>query len=153
MSPLIAGDPVIDDQHPVQILVVDPSGGADLVTAATGTVGEYFQITACNSLAQASDHLRTQSYDAIVLEPNLPDSWPADSYRRLSEVADGGTFPDPHTRAGPRVSGTGFAASVRCAGEGQSRARHDPTAADQCSAAQESAHRGRGPGAQPGRDG
>ena len=88
MSPLITGDPVIDDQHPVQILVVDPSGGADLVTGATGTVGEYFQITACNSLAQASDHLRTQSYDAIVLEPNLPDCWPADSYRRLSEQAE-----------------------------------------------------------------
>jgi DNA-binding NarL/FixJ family response regulator len=89
MSPLIAGDPVIDDQHPVQILVVDPSGGADLVTGATRTVGEYFQIRACTSLAQASDHLRTQPYDAIVLEPNLPDCWPADSYRRLSEEAEG----------------------------------------------------------------
>jgi DNA-binding NarL/FixJ family response regulator len=88
MSPLIAGDPVIDDQHPVQILVVDPSGGADLVTWATRAVGEYFQITACNSLAQASDHLRSHPYDVIVLEPNLPDSWSADSYRRLSEVAD-----------------------------------------------------------------
>jgi len=88
MSPLITGDAVIDDRHPVQILVVDSSGGADLVTAATGTVGEYFQITACSSLAQASDHLRTQSYDAIVLEPNLPDCWPADSYRRLSEKAE-----------------------------------------------------------------
>jgi DNA-binding NtrC family response regulator len=87
MSPLIAGDPVIDDQHPVQILVVDPSG-ADLVTAATGTVGGYFQITACSSLAQASDHLRSQRYDAVVLEPNLPDCWPADSYRRLSEQAE-----------------------------------------------------------------
>jgi hypothetical protein len=92
MSPLITADAVIDDRHPVQILVVDSSGGADLVTAATGTVGEYFQITACSSLAQASDHLRTQSYDAIVLEPNQPDSWPADSYRRLSEVADGVPF-------------------------------------------------------------
>jgi DNA-binding NtrC family response regulator len=87
MSPLIAGDPVIDDQHPVQILVVDPSG-ADLVTGATGSVEEYFQITACNSLAQASDHLRTQFYDVIVLEPDLPDCWPADSYRRLSEQAE-----------------------------------------------------------------
>jgi hypothetical protein len=92
MSPLITGDAVIDDRHPVQILVVDSSGGADLVTAATGTIGEYFQITACSSLAQASDHLRTRSYDAIVLEPNLLDSWPADSYRRLSEVADGVPF-------------------------------------------------------------
>jgi hypothetical protein len=92
MSPLITGDAVIDDRHPVQILVVDSSGGADLVTAATGTVGGYFQITACNSLAQASDHLRTQSYDVIVLEPNLPDCWPADSYRRLSEVAEGVPF-------------------------------------------------------------
>jgi DNA-binding NarL/FixJ family response regulator len=92
MSPLIAGDPVIDDRHPVQILVVDPSGGADLVTGATRTVGEYFQIRACNSLAQALDHLRTQLYDAIVLEPNLPDSWPADSYRRLSEEAEGIPF-------------------------------------------------------------
>jgi DNA-binding NtrC family response regulator len=91
MSPLIAADPVIDDQHPVQILVVDPSG-ADLVTAATGTVGWYFQITACSSLAQASDHLQTRSFDVIVLEPNLPDCWPADSYRRLSEVADGVPF-------------------------------------------------------------
>ena len=89
MSPLIAGDPVIDDRHPVQILVVDPSGGADLVTGATKTVGEYFQIRACNSLAQASDHLRAQPYDAIVLEPNLPDCWPADSYRRLSGEAEG----------------------------------------------------------------
>ena len=53
---------------------------------------QYFQIRACNSLAQASDHLRTQPYDAIVLEPNLPDSWPADSYRRLSEVAEGVPF-------------------------------------------------------------
>ena len=78
-------DPVIDDQHPVRVLVVDPSGGADLVTGATSTVGEYFQITACDSLTQASDHLRIQPYDLIVLEPNLPDSWPADSYRRLSE--------------------------------------------------------------------
>ena len=92
MSPLIAGDPVIDDQHPVQILVVDPSGGADLVAGATRTVGRYFQIGACNSLAQALDHLRTQLYDAIVLEPNLPDSWPTDSYRRLSEEAEGVPF-------------------------------------------------------------
>jgi hypothetical protein len=92
MSPLIVGDAVINDQHPVQILVVDPSGGADLVTLATRTVGEYFQITACNSLAQASDHLRSQPCDAIVLEPNLPDSWSADSYRRLSEVANGVPF-------------------------------------------------------------
>ena len=92
MSPLIAGDPVIDDQHPVQILVVDPSGGADLVAQATRTVGQYFQIRGCDSLAEASDHLRSQPYDAIVLEPNLPDSWPADSYRRLSEVADGVPF-------------------------------------------------------------
>jgi hypothetical protein len=92
MSPLIAGDPVIDDQHPVQILVVDPSGGADLVTSATRAVGEYFQIRRCDSLAQASDHLRSQPYDAIVLEPTLPDSWPADSYRRLSEVANGAPF-------------------------------------------------------------
>lgn len=91
MSPLIEGDPVIDDQHPVQILVVDPSG-ADLVTWATRTVGEYVQITACISLAQASDHLRSQPYDAIVLEPNLPDSWPADSYRRLSELSGGVAF-------------------------------------------------------------
>jgi DNA-binding NarL/FixJ family response regulator len=52
----------------------------------------YFQITACSSLAQALDHLRSQPYDAIVLEPDLPDSWPADSYRRLSEVADGVPF-------------------------------------------------------------
>ena len=88
MSPLIAGDPVIDDQHPVQILVVDPSGGADLVTQATRTVGQYFQIRGCDSLAQASDHLRTQFCDVIVLEPNLPDSWPADSYRRLSEETE-----------------------------------------------------------------
>jgi hypothetical protein len=92
MSPLIVGDPVIDDQHPVQILVVDPSGGADLVTGATKSVGEYFQIRACNSLAQASDQLQIQPYDAIVLEPNLPDSWPADSYRRLSEQAEGVPF-------------------------------------------------------------
>ena len=92
MSPLIAGDPVIDDQHPVRVLVVDPSGGADLVTGATSTVGEYFQITACDSLTQASDHLRTQPYDLIVLEPNPPDSWPADSCRRLSEVAGGVAF-------------------------------------------------------------
>jgi DNA-binding NarL/FixJ family response regulator len=92
MSPLIAGDPVIDDQHPVQILVVDPSGGADLVAGATRTVGKYFQIGACNSLAQALNHLRTQLYDAIVLEPNLPDSWPMDSYRRLSEEAEGVPF-------------------------------------------------------------
>jgi hypothetical protein len=91
MSPLIAGDPVIDDQQPVRILVVDPSG-ADLVTTATGSVGGYFQITACNSLAQASDHLRTRSYDVIALEPNLPDCWPADSYRRLSEMAVGVPF-------------------------------------------------------------
>ena len=88
MSPLIAGDPVIDDQHPVQILVVDPSGGAYLVTQATRTVGQYFQIRGCDSLAQASDHLRSQPYDAIVLEPNLPDCWPADSYLRLSERAE-----------------------------------------------------------------
>jgi DNA-binding NtrC family response regulator len=87
MSPLIAGDPVIDDQHPVHILVVDPSG-ADLVMAATGGVGEYFQITACNSLAQASDHLQAQFYDVIVLEPNLPDCWSADSYRQLSGQAE-----------------------------------------------------------------
>jgi hypothetical protein len=38
------------------------------------------------------DHLRTQLYDAIVLEPNLPDSWPTDSYRRLSEEAEGVPF-------------------------------------------------------------
>jgi hypothetical protein len=31
--------------------------------------------------------------DLIVLEPNLPDSWPADSYRRLSEVAEGVSCP------------------------------------------------------------
>jgi hypothetical protein len=86
MSPLIAGDPVIDDQHPVRILVVDPSG-ADLVIRATGSVKVYFQITACNSLAEASDHLRAKLYDVIVLEPNLPDSWPADSYRQLSAQA------------------------------------------------------------------
>src|SRR5262245_55459605 len=86
MSLLIAGDPVIDDRHPVQILVVDPSG-AGLLTEAMGTVWEYFKITACNSLAEASDHLRTRSYDVIVLEPNLPDCWAADSYRRLSEQA------------------------------------------------------------------
>jgi hypothetical protein len=92
MSPLITGDAVIDDRHPVQILVVDPSGGADLVTAATGTVGRYFQTIACSSLAQASDHLRSQRYDVVVLEPNLPDCWPADSYRRLSEIADGVPF-------------------------------------------------------------
>jgi DNA-binding NtrC family response regulator len=92
MSPLIVGDAVIDDQHPVQILVVDPSGGADLVTRATKPVGEYFQIRACNSLAQASDYLRIQPYDAIVLEPNLPDCWPTDSYRRLSEEAEGVPF-------------------------------------------------------------
>jgi hypothetical protein len=92
MFPLIAGDPVIDDQHPVRILVVDPSGGADLVTGATGTFEEYFQIRACNSLAQALDDLRTQLYDAIVLEPNLPDSWPADSYCRLSEEVEGVPF-------------------------------------------------------------
>jgi CheY-like chemotaxis protein len=88
MSALIAGDLVIDAQRPVQILVVDPSGGADLVNGATGAVGEYFRITACNSLAQASDHLRTHSYDVIVLELNLPDCWPTDSYRRLSEEAE-----------------------------------------------------------------
>ena len=87
MSPLIAGAPVIDDRHPVQVLVVDPSG-AGLVTEATGSIGEYFQITACNSLGQASDHLRTQFYDVIVLEPDLPDCWPADSYRRLSGEAE-----------------------------------------------------------------
>jgi hypothetical protein len=87
MSPLIAGDSVIDDEHPVQILVVDPSG-ADLVTGATEGVGEYFQITVCSSLAQASDHLRTQFCDVIVLEPNLPDSWPVDSYRQLSGQAE-----------------------------------------------------------------
>ena len=92
MSPLIIGDAVIDDQHPVQILVVDPNGSADLITWATRTVGAYFEITACNSLAQASDHLRSQPYDAVVLEPDLPDSWPADSYRQLSEVADGVPF-------------------------------------------------------------
>jgi hypothetical protein len=92
MSPLIAGDPVIDDQHPVRVLVVDPSGGADLVTRATSTIGEYFQITACDSLARASDHLRSQPYDLIVLEPNLPDAWSADSYRRLSEAAGGVAF-------------------------------------------------------------
>ena len=91
MSPLITGDAVIDEQHPVQILVVGPSG-ADLVTSATRTLGVYFQITVCSSLAQASDHLRSQAYDAIVLEPHLPDAWPADSYRRLSELADGVPF-------------------------------------------------------------
>ena len=84
MPQLIAGDPIIDDQRPARILVVDPSG-ADLVTSATAPVGECFQVSACGSLAAAFDLLRSDAFDAIVLEPTLPDSWPADSYRRLSE--------------------------------------------------------------------
>ena len=84
MPQLIAGDPIIDDKRPARILVVDPSG-ANSVTNATGPVGECFQVSACGSLAAAFDLLRSDAFDAIVLEPNLPDSWPADSYRRLSE--------------------------------------------------------------------
>jgi len=84
MPQLIAGDSIIDDQRPAKILIVDPSGAA-FATDAIGPVGECFQVSACGSLAAAFDHLRSDAFDAIVLEPNLPDSWPADSYRRLSE--------------------------------------------------------------------
>ena len=152
MSPLIAGDPVIDDQHPVQILVVDPSG-ADLVTWATRTVGEYVQITACISLAQASDHLRSQPYDAIVLEPNLPDSWPADSYRRLSEVVDGVPF-----LILTHVQDLGFlaqAAPLPFAVLAKDKAQPATIRRLLISAAlrKRALTLGRAPGAQPGRDG
>lgn len=87
-SPLIAGDPIIDDRQPIQILIVGPGDVARLVTAATSPIGKYLQVRTCSSLANASDHLRADSFDVIVLDPNLPDSWPADSYRRLSEETE-----------------------------------------------------------------
>jgi CheY-like chemotaxis protein len=137
MSPLIAGDPIIDDRQPTQILIVGPGDVAGLVTAAASPVGQYLQVRTCNSLAEAADHLRAHSFDVIVLDPNLPDSWPADSYRRLSEETEAipvliltdaqdlgflaQTMPPPFAVLGKRKGGP----------------RHRPAAADQRSAAQE----------------
>lgn len=89
MSSLVARDPIIDDRRPAQILVVDPSGETGLVADAVSPLGEYLQVRACKSLAEASDHVGAGSCDAIVLELNLPDAWPADSYPRMSEAAEG----------------------------------------------------------------
>jgi hypothetical protein len=89
MSSLVAKDHIINDRRPALILVVDPNGGAGLVVDAVSPIRQHLQVRTCKSLAEASDHVNANSYDAIVLELDLPDAWPADSYRRMSEVAVG----------------------------------------------------------------
>jgi len=82
---VIVGDDILSPARPAEILVIG-SASFDLVRRATEKYAHCFEVYEADSLASAREMLINRSYDAVVLNPDLPDAWTAHAYETLSEL-------------------------------------------------------------------
>jgi len=83
---VIVGDDILSAAKPAAILVIG-SASFDTVRRATKKYAHCFEIYEADSLEAARKMLIDRSYDAVVLNPDLPDAWAAHAYAILSELA------------------------------------------------------------------
>lgn len=70
------------------LLVEDDPGDARLVVALLGQARfDRFQVTTVDHLSTALDHARKSSFDAVLLDLSLPDSWGLETIRSFRQGA------------------------------------------------------------------
>jgi len=82
---VIVGDDILSAARPAGILVVG-AASFDKVRRATEKYAQCFDIYEADSLEAARKMLMDRSYDAVVLNPDLPDAWAADAYTTMAEL-------------------------------------------------------------------
>jgi DNA-binding response OmpR family regulator len=82
---VIVGDDILSPARPARILVIG-SASFDTVRRATEKYAHCFKFYEAASLQAARKMLVDRSYDAVVLNPDLPDAWAADAYATLAEL-------------------------------------------------------------------
>jgi DNA-binding response OmpR family regulator len=82
---VIVGDDILSAARPAAILVIG-AAGFDTVRRATDKYAQCFDIYQADSLEAARKMLMDRSYDAVVLDPDLPDAWAANVYATVSEL-------------------------------------------------------------------
>ena len=83
---LIADDDIISTVNPAHILVVDATG-----TVSAGAIQRHAAFFVFHEASTWNDTLQAlarRHYDAILLEPHLPDAWAIDVYQRLLAISD-----------------------------------------------------------------
>ena len=82
---VIVGDDILSAAKPAGILVIG-AASFDTVRRATEKYAQCFDIYEADSLEAARKMLIDRSYDAVVLNPDLPDAWAAHAYAILSDL-------------------------------------------------------------------
>jgi DNA-binding response OmpR family regulator len=82
---VIVGDDILSPARPAKILVIGYAS-FDTVRRATEEYAHCFEVYEADSLGAARKLLIARSYDAVVLNPDLPDAWAAHAYATLSEL-------------------------------------------------------------------
>ena len=85
---VIVGDDILSPARPAEILVIG-SASFDTVRRATKKYAHCFKVYEADSLRAARKMLIDRCYDAVVLNPDLPDAWAAHAYETLSELTGG----------------------------------------------------------------
>jgi CheY-like chemotaxis protein len=81
---LLAADDIISSERPAHVLVVD-SLGVEMVSHALKSYKSFFVLHEARTYSEALAALSRKRYDAIVLDPELPDIWPNEAYKTLLE--------------------------------------------------------------------
>ena len=84
---LINGDDVISSTQPAEILVIN-AAGARAADFTLGDQADYFVLYRAFSLEAAKRALARRHYDAILLDPELPDAWARDVYETLVRATE-----------------------------------------------------------------
>jgi DNA-binding response OmpR family regulator len=82
---IVGDDDILSAARPAEILVIG-SAIFDTVRHATEKYARCFEVYETDSLEAARKMLIERSYDAVVLNPDLPDAWAAHAYAVLSEL-------------------------------------------------------------------
>ena len=85
---LIAAENIITKVNPAHVLVIDWTG-SDFADRAIGPHRAFFVLHEARSWNSAKEELARRNYDAIVLNPVLPDAWATDVYQDLLESCRG----------------------------------------------------------------
>ena len=85
---LIDGDDIVNPAQPAHVLVIG-SKGLDLLDRAVDRYQPLFVLYEARTFADARQSLACRHYDAIVLDPELPDAWPNVVYEDALESSLG----------------------------------------------------------------
>jgi len=84
---LIHGDDVISSTQPAEILVIN-AAGATAADFALGEQADCFVLYRAFTLETAKRALARRHYDAILLDPELPDAWARNVYETLVSTTE-----------------------------------------------------------------